>query len=297
MNRLLQRRRILLIVSTTAVLLLVFLAAGLSDLRFAPARPLDFGGGQVRSIQDVLGDIARRFSAIPFGQQLLLLGAFVALAALSLAFMSPGLRKRLLRMLFRMTFVAVALLYFFDNFSVDERAALSENLAAPIQAPAAGGGTVLPPQVFRPPQVPAALTYAVTLTLALIFVASAWWLGRLWMRSRQAAGRPLQEFARIARTSLDDLSSGAQWENVIVRCYLQMEAVARERRGLRRQEAMTPREFGRYLETAGLPADPVRRLTRLFERVRYGAHAAGQNEVDEAVSCLNDIAACFGERL
>jgi 2-iminoacetate synthase ThiH len=56
---------------------------------------------------------------------------------------------------------------------------------------------------------------------------------------------------------------------------------------------MTPHEFAQRLEKAGLPAHPVQQLTRLFERVRYGAFNPGKKDVDEAVACLNAIAACF----
>jgi hypothetical protein len=65
--------------------------------------------------------------------------------------------------------------------------------------------------------------------------------------------------------------------------------------GIRRQEAMTPSEFANRLESVGLPGDPVRRLTRLFEAVRYGAKKPGQDESHEATVCLNAIIAACGE--
>ena len=78
-------------------------------------------------------------------------------------------------------------------------------------------------------------------------------------------------------------------------CYARMSAAVSRKRGLVRKEAMTPAEFARRLEQAGLPGDPVQRLTRLFESVRYGAKQSNQNEINEAVSCLKAILHFCGE--
>ena len=94
---------------------------------------------------------------------------------------------------------------------------------------------------------------------------------------------------------LRDLSSGGDWADAITNCYVRMSEVVSRTRGLYRQEAMTPAEFAFRLERAGLPGDPVRRLTRLFEAVRYGARKPARNEINEAVSCLNAILQYCGE--
>ena len=107
----------------------------------------------------------------------------------------------------------------------------------------------------------------------------------------------MKEFSIIAKKLLDDLADGAEWEDVIVRSYVQMGDVVKARRGIRRDIEMTPNEFSERLIAAGLPANPVQRLTRLFERVRYSPHSAGEEEVNEAVACLNEIASVFGEKL
>ena len=46
---------------------------------------------------------------------------------------------------------------------------------------------------------------------------------------------------------------------------------------------------------AGLPGDAVRRLTRLFESVRYGDRKSPPKDVNEAVTCLNTILHYCGE--
>ena len=56
-----------------------------------------------------------------------------------------------------------------------------------------------------------------------------------------------------------------------------MSRVLHQQRGIRRHQAMTPREFVVYLEEVGLPTEAVMRLTELFEQVRYGAKSLSQD--------------------
>jgi hypothetical protein len=74
-----------------------------------------------------------------------------------------------------------------------------------------------------------------------------------------------------------------------------MSAVLDEKRGIHRQRGMTPSEFASRLEQKGLPSDPVRRLTRLFERARYGGQESSQEDVNEAITCLRAILHAVGE--
>jgi hypothetical protein len=60
---------------------------------------------------------------------------------------------------------------------------------------------------------------------------------------------------------------------------------------------MTPNEFAIRLERAGLPGDAVRRLTRLFEMVRYGDRKSAPKDISEAVTCLNTILHYCGETI
>jgi len=76
-----------------------------------------------------------------------------------------------------------------------------------------------------------------------------------------------------------------------------MARIVREQRGISRDSAKTTTEFAADLEGAGLPGEDVRRLTRLFESVRYGAKLTGEDEEREAVAALTAIArACRGVR-
>jgi hypothetical protein len=78
-------------------------------------------------------------------------------------------------------------------------------------------------------------------------------------------------------------------------CYYRMSDAVADKRDLQRKDSMTPSEFAVRLEQAGLPGEAVRRLTALFEAVRYGDRRSSQREVNEAVACLNSILIHCGE--
>jgi hypothetical protein len=78
-------------------------------------------------------------------------------------------------------------------------------------------------------------------------------------------------------------------------CYYRMSDIVLEKKNLDRNASMTPSEFAAQLEQAGLPSEAVRRLTRLFESVRYGGYKSDSASVNEAVSCLTTIVHSCGE--
>jgi hypothetical protein len=73
-----------------------------------------------------------------------------------------------------------------------------------------------------------------------------------------------------------------------------MGQVLSQERGIHRQKAMTPREFEQYLAAAGVRDEYIQRLTRLFERFRYGSAVAGEGEEAEAIACLDQIVQAYG---
>ncbi len=94
---------------------------------------------------------------------------------------------------------------------------------------------------------------------------------------------------REAQKTLEELRAGADLREEVIRCYYEMSRILGERQGLRRHQAMTTREFERYLEREGVPGIYIKRLTQLFEMVRYGAKRLGEPEEREAVACLTAI--------
>ncbi|MGZ9166715.1 MAG: DUF4129 domain-containing protein, partial [Anaerolineales bacterium] len=209
--------------------------------------------------------------------------------------LSPEMRKRLFRILIRVAFTYWALYYVFTHDGeVLGQLGLALNLARNDQA--AGGLENLPPPVFEPPQETAWVSYLVSVVVILLLVFLAWRLRRFWREfAGQGASKSLSELARVTRSSLRDLSSGRDSTDVIMNCYFRMGDVVADKRKLQRGAAMTPAEFAIRLEYAGLPGDAVKKLTRLFESVRYGGNRSGPTEVNEAVACLTTILHYCGE--
>lgn len=117
----------------------------------------------------------------------------------------------------------------------------------------------------------------------------------VFFRHRWSNDVPLDDLAGIAEQTVSDLQSGRDYGDAIINCYANMTHSVNRLRGIRRRGNLTPEEFIAVLERAHLPRDPVRRLTSLFERVRYGGKSASQVEIDEAVTCLMEIVSAIRE--
>jgi hypothetical protein len=99
----------------------------------------------------------------------------------------------------------------------------------------------------------------------------------------------LDDLAGIAQETIDDLQAGKDYGDAVIECYARMTQTVNEKRGLKLRAYMTASEFAATLERARLPGDAVRRLTALFERVRYGGRKSTQQDIDEAVASLTAI--------
>ncbi|MEE9435178.1 MAG: DUF4129 domain-containing protein [Candidatus Adiutricales bacterium] len=110
----------------------------------------------------------------------------------------------------------------------------------------------------------------------------------LWRRLRNLSS-PLEQVAQEAQKTIDEIRSGTDLKEGVIRCYYEMARVLSEERGIKRRQAMTTREFEKQLEEAGLTSGHVSRLTRLFEQVRYGSKHLGDREEREALDCLTAI--------
>lgn len=129
------------------------------------------------------------------------------------------------------------------------------------------------------------LIYGTSTAIAALIVGGVWFAVIMLQKRRH----PLDAVARSAEDALADLESGKNVRETIMRCYIEMSNAVGQTHNMRRQAAMTPREFQERLERAGLPARQTQRLTGLFEKVRYGGHQAGEAEIREARDCLTDI--------
>lgn len=92
-----------------------------------------------------------------------------------------------------------------------------------------------------------------------------------------------------AEQAVQSIKAGQDLRGVIIHCYRQMSLILQKEQNVARAETMTAREFEALLGARGIPDAPVRRLTRLFETARYGAHPPGADEEQQAIECLSAI--------
>jgi hypothetical protein len=290
MRSLFENKRLILLLAALALGALTVLAISLNEVPFQEGqRYLREESPLTPPPPPGLGEAYIEIPGWQLVMALVLLGILIVLVALLL---SPQARKRLLRLLIRVGFTVWAIYFLFKNYG-DQL--FGFNLQTPENA-SAPDSSLAPMPTFEPPEVSPTLSYVISFAFALLFLVVVWLLYRGWQRYRVLnKTKPLDEIARIARSSLNDLSSGRESSDVIINCYLRMSDVVSNRRNLHRGVAMTPHEFALRLEQAGLPGDAVTRLTRLFEGVRYGERRSGPRDINEAVSCLKTILHYCGE--
>jgi len=282
-----------LIFSGIAIIVTVILAAGLSGIRLQPGKPFPLaaffqpGGGAVQ-----LPLLGRLFVVL---LRVLLFAVWILLPLAVIYFIvSPSARKRVLRE-FLMLLPLFILLYLLLRASYNAVQGEEQQLQMPEVAPQISplmSGPVLPGTAL-----PEWFIFAASLAVAILIIAPlvgvAWFL---WQRRRRREVG-LERLAQEAQAALTAIQSGADLRNAVIRCYVEMARIVREQRGISRDSARTTTEFAADLEGAGLPGEDVRRLTRLFESVRYGAKLTGEDEEREAVAALSAIArACRGVR-
>ncbi len=281
-----------------ALVSLVLLVGALRTMDFRPAQPIGSSeDSTARSIDlstvvTLLGDAAE----VPFWRQIAFWGGLFLIVLLISSLLSPELRKKLIRAFLRFASFTIIFLYIIKN-NPDLLAGLLLHLPNFGESGNISPGQEIPAPVFQPPQIPSFLSFLITFGLILLGVALLWALNRWWEKQKElfSARQPLKDIADIARLSLKELESNQDSKDAIIQCYDRMSNVVDAKRGLRREYAMTPAEFASRLERAGLPREPVTRLTRLFESVRYGGHVSGTPEINEAAACLTSILKYCGE--
>lgn len=276
---------IVLTAAVTAVAVLV-LAIGVDQLELKPGRPLTIGpldpsrgGGLINRI---------RFP----GDLLDFLGGLLRVAVLALLpfaivnfIRSRAARRRVLTQLLYLLLFSVALL------SISRTFRPRQSVPPAVPAPAAALPGVAGEAAAVLPEAPAwLLTTASLLTASAVALAAY----RLFLRARQEPTVEAQ-LADSARGALDDLASGAELESVVLRAYFQLCQASRRRRGLQRAPHQTAHEYGGDLRLAGLPDEPVKQLTGLFEKARYGALPLDADDERTAIASLRAILRWLGE--
>lgn len=264
-----------------AIVALFFLSAGLAELKLLPGSPLPQREGAealylTGSGSPLVNPLGEMMITVLFIISQLLLPASIIYFILA-----PEARKRVLKSLgFLLWLPAIYLL-------LRARPEIFEPAESAIRdLPFLDGNVPTAEFAASPPRW---LTGAITIVLAILIASAIVRIARsLWHRGRRPT-RPLEKLAQEAQDAIEALQAGADLRNTVLQCYYEMSCALSEHRGLVRGEAMTSREFERYLREAGIPGEPVQRLTRLFEKVRYGDQALDQEKEEEAIAYLTFI--------
>lgn len=289
-----QKKLWIIFLATLALGALTVLALSLNEVPFNEAQ--HFGSREATELPPVSAQtVTDAWADVPLWKQIVLWGLVSLMVLLVGLLLSPELRKRLFRLFIRIAVTAIGIFYLMRYYG-DQLFNLQQ-----LGNPAGQNGDIAntqPIPTFQPPHISPVFSYLVSFAFALLWIAVMWGLYQGWKRYVALnTKKPLDELANIARTSLNDLSAGRDSSDVIINCYLRMSDVVADKRRLQREIAMTPQEFALRLERAGLPGDAVRRLTRLFEVVRYGDRKSAPKDVTEAVNCLNTILHYCGETI
>lgn len=291
MRSLLENKRLVIFISVLTLGVLVLLSRGLHDLPFREGQSFAQESSRLRAVPI---QIVNTITEIPLLAQISMWAVVLSILALIGLLMNAEWRKRLIRIVIRVGVTYWALYLVFMRYremlvemGVDAAAMNNNGLIT--------ASTGEAPPAFVSPQTITVATYIVSFGVALLIIVVVWKAYALWKELKAPGILPLKKIAQIARSSIDDLSSGRESTDVIMNCYYRMSDVVSDKKNLERSASMTPGEFAARLERAGLPSDAVHRLTRLFEGVRYGARRSGPGEVREAVASLTAILHHCGE--
>jgi hypothetical protein len=109
------------------------------------------------------------------------------------------------------------------------------------------------------------------------------------LKKQMGSTQVVEQLVQEAQNAVNALKTGENLKNVIIRCYLQMSYALQEEQGMERSNNMTVREFENWLELKGVPRVPVRQLTHLFEKVRYGKMQLSESDEKTGIESLNEI--------
>lgn len=120
----------------------------------------------------------------------------------------------------------------------------------------------------------------------LVLVGIGYFYLRLIPPKDQFLTEAISEQVQAAQQALQ---SGDEFKDVIMRCYAQMSAAVRQASRVDRSISTTPREFEMLITTKGFPVQPIRSLTRIFEKVRYSNLQPDDRDQELALSSLQEI--------
>ncbi len=273
---------------------LLALAAGVSSVQLAPAErfPAELftvpspAPGQTLGGGEFLIDLAR----IALMVMLILTPVYVLYALIN--------RKRRRELITNLIVISVMVLLLSNVSQCARNEREPEEIAPSMTMQEAP--EELPGEMALPPFDPNAPDWLVLISSAVLSVALVVTVSLVvafGIARRRCKPTALDQMAQQAEQAAADLEAGGEFRDIIIRCYREMSSVLQQERGIRRDAAMTPREFMEVLRSKGLPAEPVRQLTLAFEASRYGHASVTEQQERAAVDSLRAIVdACRATR-
>jgi hypothetical protein len=277
-----QKRLWVLLISVVAVVATILVAASLGDVSFSPGYALLRRGEAELGLFSQLGLAPENTFLDRLIVVLYAFGLLMVPVSILLIIISRQARKWMVRILGIAIWIAAIYLVmrsrpeFLPEMQLETQSALASDDARYLS-------------LDFPADPPWWTAWVMAIGLALFVSAVLVVTGWLIWRSRLKPSDSLEQLAREAQGALDALKGGAELRDTVMRCYFEMSRVVSEERGIRRERAMTPREFEVRLGELGLPERDVVQLTRLFEGVRYGSKETGEREADQAIASLSAI--------
>lgn len=288
MKNIIQNKTFVILLALTGLIALGALASGIRGMEFREPDPFYFEWPT--SSGSTFQTVIQQMESLPLEQVILFWAMIIIFTVLIIFLISPKYRWKILMAVIRTAIIFIILVWGLKFIAQNVTKSLGNSSALAQNAKLNFDSSKLPS--YSLPMDNPLLSYVISLTITLGILFLGWWLWNIGTRPRSGTIR--KDIAEIARRTLDEIADGRDFGDTVTTCYVRMNDAVDVRRGLMRQDDMTPTEFAARLESAGLPGGPVRRLTRLFEAVRYGARKPGESETREAVTCLNEIIAACG---
>jgi hypothetical protein len=278
-----------------AFLLMVVLVVSLPVVQLEP--------GQIFSLEDpgqtVAGSSQTRvdtswLSTAMQGLQVFLL--ILAFAYVIISIFDKNARKRLLKDLLRIALILILMQVFLNNWQESLLQGDTEMQPSGLLDPSELSGEIIPPSIFEANPQP--WMFPLIAVVAAVVLALVTFGILLLLSKRFRADKPRYlNIANNAQKALDEIRENrSEFSDVIIRCYAEMSQTLADEKDIQRSQAMTTHEFEQDLLSRGFPAQPVQRLTKLFEQVRYGHQQTSDNEKQVAMQALSDIIAfCRGQ--
>jgi hypothetical protein len=287
-----QEKYRLLLLMAGVVILLLFLAAAITRAKMLPGDP--FPISWQRPPQGENAPLGNGYWIMVLIRGLLILFLITLPIYILISLLTPEGRRRLLKGFIRLaliTLIMYLMLSLLDSANRRQPEKEQENQSFEVGQgeQTEGLGVTEKQEVAKPsPWLDAGICVGLAFLLAIMITVLAW---GIYKAAREGTGDAITRLADEAQEAVDAIQAGGNIRDTVIRCYIQMTQVLAKERNVRREEAMTPREFEQILlSKLKLPETPVQRLTSLFEAVRYGDYHPGKREELEAIDSLTAIA-------